>query len=63
MLSLCSLAHADVPVSSSGSPDMVVQLVMLAGFVVVFWLLIWRPQSKRSKEHKNLLTTLGKGDE
>ena len=36
---------------------------MLVGFVVVFYLMIWRPQAKRAKEHKNLLGSLQKGDE
>ncbi|MNF01483.1 preprotein translocase subunit YajC [compost metagenome] len=39
------------------------QFLMLAGFVVIFYLMIWRPQSKRAKEHKNLLGSLQKGDE
>jgi len=38
-------------------------LIMLAVFGVVFYLLIWRPQSKRAKEHKSLIESLGKGDE
>lgn len=31
--------------------------------VVVFYFLLIRPQSKKAKEHKNLLTALKKGDE
>lgn len=46
-----------------GGPGMIGQLVMLGGFVLIFWLLIWRPQSKRAKEHKNLISGLAKGDE
>jgi preprotein translocase subunit YajC len=38
-------------------------ILMLVGFVVIFYLMIWRPQSKRAKEHKNLLAGLQKGDE
>jgi len=37
--------------------------IMLAIFAAVFYFLIWRPQSKRNKEHKGLLENLGKGDE
>jgi len=37
--------------------------VFLGGFVIIFYFLIWRPQSKRANEHKNLLSSLGKGDE
>lgn len=38
-------------------------LIMLGIFVVIFYLMIWRPQSKRSKEHKQLMASLKKGDE
>lgn len=37
--------------------------IMLAIFAAVFYFLIWRPQSKRNKEHKSLIANLGKGDE
>ncbi|MGQ7956531.1 preprotein translocase subunit YajC [Pseudomonas sp. SP16.1] len=37
--------------------------VFLIGFLVIFYLMIWRPQAKRAKEHKNLLGSLQKGDE
>lgn len=37
--------------------------VFLVGFLVIFYLMIWRPQAKRAKEHKNLLGSLQKGDE
>ena len=37
--------------------------VFLVGFLVIFYLMIWRPQAKRAKEHKNLLGGLQKGDE
>jgi preprotein translocase subunit YajC len=39
------------------------QLVLLGGFVLVFYLLIWRPQSKRAKEHKKLLAEIAVGNE
>jgi len=38
-------------------------LIMLAIFGLIFYFLIWRPQSKRGKEHKGLLAGLAKGDE
>ena len=37
--------------------------VFLVGFLVIFYLMIWRPQAKRAKEQKNLLGGLQKGDE
>jgi preprotein translocase subunit YajC len=39
------------------------QLIFLGGFVLIFYFLLWRPQSKRAKEHKNLLGGLEKGSE
>lgn len=37
--------------------------VFLGGFLLIFYFLLWRPQSKRQKEHKNLIAELGKNDE
>ncbi|KAA0695020.1 preprotein translocase subunit YajC [Halopseudomonas laoshanensis] len=37
--------------------------IFLVGFLVIFYLMIWRPQAKRAKEHKNLLGGLTVGDE
>jgi len=38
-------------------------LIMLGMFGVIFYFMIFRPQSKRAKEHKNLMASMGKGDE
>ena len=63
MLQFFSSAYADTaPTTHSGTP-MFAQLLMLVGFIAIFWLLIWRPQSKRAKAHKLLLNSLSKGDE
>lgn len=35
----------------------------LIGLVVLFYFMLIRPQMKRSKEHRQLLEKLGKGDE
>jgi preprotein translocase subunit YajC len=39
------------------------QIVLLAGFVGIFYFLMIRPQMKRAKEHRELLAKLQKGDE
>ena len=39
------------------------QIIFLGGFLVIFYFLLWRPQSKRQKEHKNLMSGLANGDE
>lgn len=62
---LISAAHAaDAAAPAGASPGgEYMQFLMLAGFVVIFYLMIWRPQAKRAKEHKNLIGGLQKGDE
>ncbi|MFZ0219504.1 MAG: preprotein translocase subunit YajC [Candidatus Aquirickettsiella sp.] len=39
------------------------QILILLGFVVIFYLLLWRPQAKRAKEHRQLMANLAIGDE
>ncbi|SES93395.1 preprotein translocase subunit YajC [Thalassotalea agarivorans] len=56
-----STAHAAAQPAPQGAGfDM---LIMLAVFGLVFYFMIYRPQAKRVKEHKNLMTALSKGDE
>ena len=38
-------------------------LVMLGIFGLIFYFMLYRPQAKRVKEHKNLVSSLSKGDE
>lgn len=38
-------------------------IIMMVLFAVVFYFLLIRPQSKRQKEHKNMLEAIQKGDE
>lgn len=37
--------------------------IMLGMFALIFYFMIYRPQSKRMKEHKALMASMGKGDE
>ena len=62
---LIAAAHAADTAAPAGAPPGAeyMQFIMLAGFVVIFYLLIWRPQAKRAKEHKELIGALAKGDE
>lgn len=56
-----SQAHAAAePVQQGGGASM---LIMLAVFGLVFYFMIYRPQAKRVKEHKSLMSALAKGDE
>ena len=56
-----SSAHASAgPAPAGGGMEMI---IMLAVFGLVFYFMIYRPQAKRVKEHKNLMAALTKGDE
>ena len=61
LISAAHAADAAAPAAAPGGD--VMSILMLVGFVVIFYLMIWRPQSKRAKGHKNLLAGLQKGDE
>lgn len=53
-------ATAGAGTQSGGGWDLI---IMLLAFGLIFYFLIFRPQAKRVKEHKNLMGALGKGDE
>ncbi|NRA83773.1 MAG: preprotein translocase subunit YajC [Gammaproteobacteria bacterium] len=38
-------------------------LIMIAVFGLIFYFMIFRPQSKRAKDHKDLMSSMAKGDE
>lgn len=56
-----SQAHA----AAEGAPEGggMQLFIMLGLFAVIFFFMIYRPQAKRVKEHKNLMSSMGKGDE
>lgn len=56
-------AYAQAAPGAAAPGSDMMGILMLVGFVVIFYLMIWRPQAKRAKEHKNLLGSLQKGDE
>ena len=56
-----STAHAAG--EAAQQPSMMANLLMIAVFVAIFYFLIWRPQSKRAKEHRALVDSLGVGSE
>ena len=56
-----SQAHAAAaPAAQGGGMEMVIMLLV---FGFVFYFMIYRPQAKRVKEHKGLMSALSKGDE
>ena len=56
---LFPVAYAQEP----GRQTLTFNLILFGGMFLLFWLLILRPQSKRAKEHRDLVTSIGKGDE
>ena len=52
-----STAHAAG--EAAQQPSLVANLLMIAVFIAIFYFLIWRPQSKRAKEHRSLIESLG----
>ena len=61
-MDIISKAYAEgaAPAPAGGGMEMI---IMLAVFGLIFYFMIFRPQSKRAKEHKNLMSSLSKGDE
>lgn len=57
-----SNAHASAQPAAPAGGGMEM-LIMLAIFALVFYFLIYRPQAKRVKDHKSLMSALAKGDE
>ena len=56
-----SNAHAQAAAPAAG--DGILQFLPLFALIVVFYFLILRPQQKRAKEQKNMISALQKGDE
>jgi preprotein translocase subunit YajC len=52
-------AYAQEP----AAPGAAFNLILIGGMFVLFYLILWRPQSKRAKEHRELVGGLSKGDE
>lgn len=47
----------------AGQASMTYNIILFGGMIVLFYLILWRPQSKRAKEHRELTTSISKGDE
>lgn len=57
------IASAHASAAAPAGASLVGQLVMIAGFIAIFYFLIWRPQSKRTKEHRNMIDSVKLGNE
>ncbi len=48
--------------ASPGGSGGMVQLVLMGGIILVFWLFMIRPQAKKAKEQKKFTENMQKGD-
>jgi len=58
---LISSAYAQGDASPTGGA--MFNLLFIGGMFLLFYLILWRPQAKRAKEHRELVGGLSKGDE
>lgn len=56
-----ALAEGSAAAAQQGGAG--VSLMMLVVFVLIFYFMLWRPQSKRAKEHQKMVEGLKVGDE
>ena len=57
---IISPAHAQ---AAAAAPNPLFQFAPLIILVVIFYFMLIRPQMKRTKEHRQMLSSLAKGDE
>ncbi len=57
------IASAYAAPAAAGNPSPLPSILMMVGFVAVFYFLIWRPQSKRTKEHRTMIDSVTVGSE
>jgi preprotein translocase subunit YajC len=56
-------AIADAGAATTQSADPLASLILPIGLVVLFYFFLIRPQSKRQKEHRQMINDLQKGEE
>ncbi|HQS82194.1 MAG TPA: preprotein translocase subunit YajC [Thiobacillus sp.] len=60
---MISLAHAQTAAPAASGMEMVQQFLPLIIIFILFWFMLIRPQMKRAKEQKRMLSEIQKGDE
>ena len=58
-----SEAWAEAAPAAAQQPSAWPTLIMFGVLIAMMYFMIWRPQSKRVKEHRELVSALSKGDE
>ncbi len=57
------ISDAAAEQAGQAAPNMMSSFFMIGIFILIFYFMIIRPQTKRAKEHKSLIDGLNKGDE
>ncbi len=60
LFSFTTVCFAD---AAAPGPGMMGNILMLGGFLLIFYFMLIRPQSKRAKEHQALVSSIAKDDE
>ncbi|MHB1215573.1 MAG: preprotein translocase subunit YajC [Thiobacillus sp.] len=60
---MISLAHAQSAAPAASGMEMIQQFLPLIIIFILFWFMLIRPQMKRAKEQKKMLSEIQKGDE
>lgn len=62
-MSLIASAYAAQAATANGDGSLFGSMLMIGGFILIFYLLILRPQNQRAREQEELITGLRVGDE
>jgi preprotein translocase subunit YajC len=57
-----AFAQAATGAAPAGATDILIQFAPILLLVVIFWLLIFRPQQKRMKAHQAMIAAVTRGD-
>ena len=63
VMSFSFIGQAMAGGGAEAGPSPYGQIVFLGGFILIFYFMLIRPQSKRHKEQKNLINSISKDDE
>lgn len=55
--------HAQAAANEGYGSSSLAQIAMLVAFGLIFYFMVFRPQSKRARDHRDLVCKLQKGDE
>lgn len=58
-----AMAAQSAGASQAATSSTMSSVLLLVGFMLIFYFMLWRPQSKKAKEHQLLIANLKKDDE